>query len=116
MERKQLIIENTTQHEFLMNLAEMIEKRKEQKKLIPKILYIPDVASQLGKSITHVRRLISKNRIKYLQEKKGTEIIFYQVFVDEYLESLKTKSLEEIEREVVDFVNNPLSHGNSSNR
>ena len=99
-----------------MNLAEMIEKRKEQKKLIPKILYIPDVASQLGTSLTHVRRLISKNRIKYLQEKKGTEIIFYQVFVDEYLESLKTKSLEEIEREVVDFVNNPLSHGNSSNR
>ena len=116
MEKKQLIIENTTQHEFLRNLAEMMEKRKEQKKLIPKILYIPNVASQLGKSITHVRRLISNNRIKYLQEKKGTEIIFYQEFIEEYLESLKTKSLDEIEKEVSEFVNNPFSHGESSNR
>lgn len=110
IKKQQLIIENTTQQELLMNLSKLIEETKEQKKLIPQILYIPDVANQLNKSITHVRRLISKKRIKYLQEKKGTEIIFYQWMVDEYLESLRTKSMDEIEKEVVEFVNNPLTH------
>ena len=116
IKKQQLIIENTTQQELLMNLTKLIEDRREQKKLIPNILYISDVANQLKKSITHVRRLISKKRIKYLQEKKGAEILFYQEFIDEYLDSLKTKSLEEIQREVTEFVNKPLSHGKCSNR
>jgi|TARA_B110000879_G_C11176017_1_gene515980 hypothetical protein len=110
IKKQQLIIENTTQNEFLHNLVELISQQKEQRKLIKKVLYIPDVAKQLNKSNTHVRRLVRLRKIKFLQEKPGTEIIFYQEFIDEYLDSLVTISKKAQDQEIQSFINNPLSH------
>ena len=110
IKKQQLIIENTTQNEFLHNLVELISQQKEQRKLIKKVLYIPDVAKQLNKSNTHVRRLVKLRKIKFLQEKPGTEIIFYQEFIDEYLDSLVTISKKAQDQEIQSFINNPLSH------
>lgn len=110
IKKQQLIIENTTQNELLHNLVELISQQKEQRKLIKKVLYIPDVAKRLNKSNTHVRRLVRLRKIKFLQEKPGTEIIFYQEFIDEYLDSLVTISKKAQDQEIQSFINNPLSH------
>tara|TARA_B110000971_G_scaffold180753_1_gene187322 strand:- start:688 stop:1026 length:339 start_codon:yes stop_codon:yes gene_type:complete len=107
---EQIIIHNISKEELLTDLAKVIENRKEHKKLIKEVLYIPDVARQLRKSNNHVRRLVKTQRIKYLQERPNTEIIFYQDFIDEYLDSLTTRSKEEKDKIIQSFINNPLSH------
>ena len=107
---EQLIIHNISKEELLTDLAKIIENRKEHKKLIKEVLYVPDVARQLKKSTNHVRRLIKNKKIEYLQERPHTEILFYQEFVDRYLDSLVTISKKAQDQEIQSFINNPLSY------
>ena len=116
MNERQLIIQSTTKQELIQELANYLESKQEKKKLIKEVLYIPDVATRLKRSVNHVRNLIKNKKIKFLQEKKGSVIMFYDSHIEEYLRTLKTVSKEEEEREVSTFINNPLSHGNNSNR
>ena len=117
MER-QLIIQNTTKQELLTDLAKVLEQRKEQQKLIKKdeVLYIPDVANRLKRSINHVRNLVRNKKIKFLQEKPGSVIMFRESHIEEYLQSLKTISKQAESEEISMFIKNPLSHGKRSNR
>lgn len=114
MER-QLIIQNTTKQELLTDLAKVLEQRKEQQKLIKKdeVLYIPDIANRLKRSINHVRNLVRNKKIKFLQEKPGSVIMFRESHIEDYLQSLKTISSEAVQREISAFINKPLGNGNS---
>lgn len=116
MNERQVIIHSTTTQELIQELANYLESKQEQKKLVKEVLYIPDVAARLKRSVNHVRNLIKNKKIKFLQEKKGSVIMFYESHIDEYLKTLNTVSKEEEEREISTFINNPLSHGNSSKR
>ena len=116
MNERQLIIQSTTKQELIQELANYLESKQEQKKLVKEVLYIPDVASRLKRSVNHVRNLIKNKKIKFLQEKKGSVIMFYESHIEDYPKTLKTVSSEEEEREVSAFINNPLSHGNSRSK
>lgn len=107
---EQIIIHNTTKQELLNDLAKIVINSKSKKELIKEVLYIPDVAQKIKKSEHTVRNLVRSGKLKKLQEKKGSHIMFYEEHVQEYLDSCKTVSRAEENEEIRKFTNNPLSH------
>ena len=110
---EQIIIHNTTKQELLNDLAKIVINSKSKKELLKEVFYIPDVAKRIKKSEHTVRKLVREGKIKYLQEKKGSHIMFNEEHIKEYLDSCKTVSRAEEISELRQFTNNPFGHDTS---